>query len=45
MADSGLALPSIGYGNGYDVAIDPSVSNDFTAAAFRVTHSSIQGFL
>ena len=45
MKDNGLLLPSSGFGNGYDISIDPSVMNDFTAAAFRVTHSSIQGYL
>lgn len=45
MGSSGLTLPSEGYGTGYDETIDPSITNDFTAGAFRVTHSSIQGFL
>jgi peroxidase len=42
MADYGL-LPSAGYGTGYDANVDPSISNEFAAAAFRVAHSSIQG--
>ncbi|KAI9553143.1 hypothetical protein GHT06_021036 [Daphnia sinensis] len=45
MVDSGLVLPTTGYGTGYDSNVDPSISNDFAAAAFRVTHSSIQGTL
>lgn len=45
MEDNGLTLPSSGYGNEYDETIDPSITNDFTASAFRITHSSIQGFL
>lgn len=45
MVDSGLVLPTSGYGTGYDSNIDPSITNDFAAAAFRVTHSSIQGNL
>lgn len=45
MNDNGLTLPSSGYSNDYNDAIDPSIINDFTAAAFRVTHSSVQGFL
>ncbi|EFX83748.1 hypothetical protein DAPPUDRAFT_47883, partial [Daphnia pulex] len=42
MADYEL-LPSAGYGTGYDANVDPSISNEFAAAAFRVAHSSIQG--
>ncbi|XP_032796762.2 peroxidase [Daphnia magna] len=45
MVDSGLVLPTTGFGTGYDSNVDPSISNDFAAAAFRVTHSSIQGTL
>lgn len=45
MKDYGLALPSSGYSNDYDETIDPSITNDFTAGAFRITHSSIQGYL
>ncbi|XP_032796761.2 peroxidase [Daphnia magna] len=43
MVDSGLVLPTGGYGTGYDSNVDPSISNDFAAAAFRVMHSTIQG--
>lgn len=45
MVEHGLALPTSGYGTGYDEAINPSIANDFTAAAFRITHSTIQGYL
>ncbi len=45
MAEYGLALPLSGYGTGYDETINPSIANDFTAAAFRITHSQIQGYL
>ncbi|KAI9553142.1 hypothetical protein GHT06_021035 [Daphnia sinensis] len=43
MVDSGLVLPTSGYGTGYDSNVNPSISNDFAAAAFRVMHSTIQG--
>ena len=45
MKDSGLAMPTSGYGTGYDETINPSIGNDFAAAVFRISHSSIQGYL
>ncbi len=45
MEDHGLLPSTSGYYTGYDDSINPSVSNDFTTAAFRVGHSQVQGSL
>lgn len=45
MEKYGLSTPTSGYSADYSPDVDPSVANDFTAGAFRITHSSIQGYL
>ena len=45
MEDYKLWTPATGFGTGYSADVNPSISNDFTAGAFRITHSSIQGYL
>lgn len=37
-----LELRSSGYYNGYDISINPTVANSFSAAAFRFGHSMVQ---
>ena len=38
-------LPLEGHSRNYNQTLNPSVTNEFTAAAFRIAHSSIQGYL
>ncbi|XP_055633524.1 uncharacterized protein LOC129773887 [Toxorhynchites rutilus septentrionalis] len=38
-----LELETSGFYNGYDPSVNPTVSNEFSAAAFRFGHSLIQG--
>jgi peroxidase len=41
----GILPLTTGYATDYDARIDPSVSNAFAAAAFRMGHTLIQGIL
>ena len=45
MEKYGLSTVETGYNTRYSADVEPSISNDFTAGAFRITHSSIQGYL
>lgn len=40
-----LEINSDGYSNDYDEEINPSMTNEFTGAAFRFGHSTVQGQL
>lgn len=40
-----LAINPNGYSNDYDEEINPSMTNEFTGAAFRFGHSTVQGQL
>ena len=45
MEKYGLRAITKGFGDGYRNDFNPSVSNEFSAAAFRVGHTMMSGFI
>ena len=45
MKDFGLRALTEGFSDGYRDDFDPSVTNEFSAAAFRVGHTMMSGFI
>ena len=43
MDSYGLTVQTVGYSASYDPAVNPSITNEFSAAAYRMGHSLIQG--
>jgi peroxidase len=43
MDSYGLTPQTTGYSSSYDEKVNPSITNEFAAAAFRMGHSLIQG--